>query len=159
MPEIFNLAWAPVADVEEVDIYDRHNGVPTLGVFSVGKDAHLFWRVVGYAGDISFWLYVPLAPAELQVLEEDEGPSLLDGIVYKLPAPRYATIGIADKNRLIFEREWQIPARMEQDHTLGAFLGFVVEALKTATLVDGLPPTRRQAVDRAREVAKHLVPC
>jgi hypothetical protein len=72
---------------------------------------------------------------------------------------RYATIGVADQNRLIFEREWRIPAHLGQEDVLPHFVDFIYEALQTAAAVDGLPPTRRQAVDRAREVARHLVPC
>ncbi|MEU8171229.1 hypothetical protein AB0B97_32480, partial [Micromonospora sp. NPDC049004] len=61
LPMLGNLAWAPVTSVEKVEIFDRYNGVPTLGVFRTGGQAHLFWRVLGYIGDISLWLYVPLS--------------------------------------------------------------------------------------------------
>jgi hypothetical protein len=156
LPEILNLAWAPAVGVDEVEMHDRHNGVPTLGVFRIGTDHHLFWRVSGYIGDFSLWLYVPLTPDEVPSADED--PSILEGIVYGLETPRYATIGLAEFNRIIFEREWQIPPALDEANLLRIFLTFVNEALKTAIETD-LPATRKQAVRRASDAVKQLVPC
>src|ERR1700683_1686384 len=52
------LAWAPVPAVEQVEVLDRFNGVPTLGIFSADGERTLFWRTLGYvSAKISIWLY------------------------------------------------------------------------------------------------------
>ena len=156
LPELFNLAWAPAVDVDRVDIYDRHNGVPTLGIFTVRSEAHLFWRVFGYTGDHSGWLYVPLTAEEGDAAARGDDLGL-DGIVYGLAQPRYATIGAAEANRIVFEREWQIPAGMTPHTLLRPYLVFLLEALEVAS-TSGLPPTRREAVERTHEAVRELVP-
>jgi hypothetical protein len=57
---IGNLAWAPSPAFEEVEVLDRFNGVPTLGVFGKPGERILFWRALGYvpADEISAWIYV-----------------------------------------------------------------------------------------------------
>jgi hypothetical protein len=159
MPESGNLAWAPLTALEEVEIFDRYNGVPTLGVVRTTKgDAHLFWRVIGYTGDISLWLYVPLSPGDELALEGDEGPSLLDGIVFGSPLARFVTVGVSDLHRLVFEREWNIPPNSGREDIVGKLVDFVGESLQIA-LDEGLPPTRRERVAKAKEAVRHLVAC
>ncbi|MGC4807952.1 hypothetical protein [Micromonospora sp. DT233] len=153
-----NLAWAPVTSVEKVEIFDRYNGVPTLGVFRTGGQAHLFWRVLGYTGDISLWLYVPLSDGDEDSLGGDEGPGLLDGIVYQSPRRRYAAFGVADFNRLTFEREWSIPAGTKHGEILHSLVEDVANALQVA-IDEGLPPSRREDYKKAQEAVRHLVDC
>jgi hypothetical protein len=156
MPEVGNLAWIPLTSVEEVEIFDRYNGVPTLGVFRLGGQAHLFWRALGYTGDVSVWLYVPLSPQDEACLENDEGPGLLDGTVFRSTHPRYVAVGIADFNRLIFEREWIVPRELRQADIIRPLAEFIEESLQIA-LDEGLPPTRRQNVQKAQDAVRHLV--
>ena len=158
LPKLGNLAWAPVTSVEKVEIFDRYNGVPTLGVFRTGGQAHLFWRVLGYTGDISLWLYVPLSDGDEQSLADDEGPGLLDRIVYHSPRRRYATFGVADFNRLTFEREWSIPAQTKHAEILHSLVEDVASALQLA-IDEGLPPSRREDFKKAQEAVRHLAAC
>ncbi|MEU3453090.1 hypothetical protein ABZ671_05745 [Micromonospora sp. NPDC006766] len=158
LPKLGNLAWAPITSVEEVEIFDRYNGVPTLGVFRTGSVAHLFWRVLGYTGDISLWLYVPLSDGDEQALDDDEGPGLLDGIVYHSPRQRYVTVGVADFNRLIFEREWSIPAEAKRGEILHSLVEDVAAALQFA-IEEGFPASRRENYRKAQEAVRHLVAC
>ncbi|NMO56567.1 hypothetical protein HH310_36010 [Actinoplanes sp. TBRC 11911] len=156
VPELGNLAWAPLAAIEELEIYDRYNGVPTLGVFRSLGETHMFWRAVGYTGDISFWLYVPLAPEDEQNVEDDEGPGLLDGIVFRSTRSRFATVGVANLNRLVFEREWNIPAGLHQAEILKPLLEFVSESL-TLVLREDLASSRREVYQKAETVVRQLV--
>ncbi len=159
MPEIGNLAWAPVAAVEEVEIFDRYNGVPTLGLFRSGQDTHLFWRAVGYTGDISLWLYVPLTPEDEKNVEDDEGPGILDGIIFRSQSRRYVALGIANLNRLVFfEREWDLPAGLGQADIFRPLLGFASESL-TLALNEDLGPSRRDVYQKAKSAVKQLVTC
>ncbi|BFU47884.1 hypothetical protein [Krasilnikovia sp. MM14-A1004] len=158
MPELGNLAWAPLAAVEEVEIFDRYNGVPTLGVFRSGGEAHLFWRVVGYTGDISLWLYVPLSAEDERNVDDDEGPGLLDGIVFRSPRSRYATVGVTNLHRLIFEREWSIPANMGQSEVVRPLTEHVLESLALALQAD-LAASRREAYQKAETAVRQLATC
>ncbi|GGM32941.1 hypothetical protein GCM10011608_16770 [Micromonospora sonchi] len=158
LPTLGNLAWAPVTSVEEVEIFDRFNGVPSLGVFRTGGQSHLFWRVLGYTGDISLWLYVPLSDGDEEALEDDEGPSLLDGIVYHSPRQRYVTVGVANYYRLLFEREWSIPAEAKRGEILRSLIEDVTAALQLA-IDEDLPASRREDFKKAREAVRHLVAC
>lgn len=158
LPEVGNLAWAPITSVEEVEIFDRHNGVPSLGVFRTGNQKHLFWRALGYTGDISFWLYAPLTSADEAALDDDEGPGILDGLIYQLQEERYVTVGAADYYRLVFEREWRIPQGLNHQELPHALVEFVAESLQLA-LNEGLPSSRREIFQKAHEAARHLVSC
>jgi len=158
MPEIGNLAWAPLSNAEEVEIFDRHNGVPTLGVIRTRKEAHLYWRVFGYTGDFSLWLYVPLSAADEAKLEDDEGAGILDGIVFRSPHRRYVTVGVGHLHRLIFEREWVLPASVQQDEISGPLAIFTAEALGMA-IKDSLPSSRRQLVEQAKQAVRDLAAC
>nr|MDT0657989.1 hypothetical protein [Micromonospora sp. DSM 115978] len=144
--------------MENVEIFDRHNGVPSLGVFRTTGRSHLFWRTLGYTGDISFWLYVPLTPEDEEVLDNDEGPGILDGLVYQAREERYVTVGVADYYRLIFEREWRIPQGLTPHDLPHALVEFVTESLQLA-LSEGLPASRRDIFQKAHEAARHLVSC
>jgi hypothetical protein len=44
LPMMGDLAWAPTLEIENVDVLDRFNGVPTLGVFATSGERELFWR-------------------------------------------------------------------------------------------------------------------
>jgi len=158
MPELGNLAWAPLAAVDEVEIFDRYNGVPTLGVFRSAGESHMFWRAVGYTGDISLWLYVPLRPEDEHNIEDDEGPGLLDGIVFRSPRPRFATVGVANLNRLVFEREWNVPANLRQAEVLRPLIEFVSDSL-TLALQEDLAASRRDVYQKAETVVRQLVTC
>jgi len=48
LPNLGNLAWAPVPAIENVAVFDRFNGVPTFGLFSASGERQLFWRLTGY---------------------------------------------------------------------------------------------------------------
>ncbi|MBO4161740.1 hypothetical protein [Micromonospora antibiotica] len=158
LPDVGNLAWAPITSLEEVEIFDRHNGVPTLGIFRTNGQNHLFWRVIGYTGDISLWLYVPLSPEEDVIVEEDEGPGILDGIIFRCKEPRYVAVGVADYHRIVFEREWNIPPGLSNTDLLQPLLEFVAEALQLA-INQGLPASRRDLFQKAREAVRNLVSC
>jgi hypothetical protein len=70
----------------------------------------LFWPVTGYVvRSYSIWLYVPLTTDDESRLARAEPTDLLGGLVFRSPAPRYATVGVARDYRLVFEREWQVP--------------------------------------------------
>jgi hypothetical protein len=158
MPELGNLAWAPETAVEEIEIFDRYNGVPTLGVVRTGEQAHMFWRALGYTGDVSLWLYVPLEAEDKAAIDDDEGPGLLDGIVFRSPKSRFAVVGVADGNRLIFEREWLVPAQLLPADIIRPLATFVEEALSIA-LDEGLPTSRRENMIRAQSAVRDLVNC
>jgi hypothetical protein len=155
MPEVGNLAWAPLTAIEEVEIFDRHNGVPTLGIIRTRDHCHLFWRALGYTGDISLWLYVPLDADDLARIDDEEGAGLLEGIVHNSATERFATIGVADYHRIIFEREWKIPARAASEDVVRHLIDFAYEALSIA-LREDLPPSRRGHVAKAQEAVQHL---
>ncbi|MFI9639471.1 hypothetical protein ACIG87_05280 [Micromonospora sp. NPDC051925] len=148
----------PVTSVEEVEIFDRHNGVPSLGVFRTGSQSHLFWRALGYTGDISLWLYVPLSDGDEETLEDDEGPGPLEEIVYHSPRQRYVTVGVANYYRLLFEREWIIPVEAKHGQIVHSLIEDVTAALQLA-IDEGLPASRRADFKKAREAVRHLVAC
>ncbi len=47
LPMLGNPAWAPMRAIENVEVLDRFNGVPTLGLFSAEGERALFWRALG----------------------------------------------------------------------------------------------------------------
>jgi hypothetical protein len=158
VPALGNLAWAPLPAVEEVEIFDRHNGVPSLGTIRIGDEVHLFWRVLGYTGDISLWLYLPLSPAEQQRVQDDETMDALDAILARSGSGGYVTVGVADGHRLTFEREWRVPNDLAEGGIVSPLLEFVTEALQIA-LDEDLPLARRQHVQKAQEAVRHLAAC
>jgi hypothetical protein len=158
LPTLGNLAWAPVAAIENVEILDRFNGVPTFGLFSAGGERQLFWRFTGYVTDaVSVWIYVPLTAADENRLASADPPDLLDGLVFRSPGPRYATVGVAHDYRLIFEREWQLPADGDPQRLLLEVLMFMVEAM-AMSLREDLPPARRELVYATSEALRASLP-
>jgi hypothetical protein len=154
LPMRGNLAWAALPAIDEVDVLDRFNGVPTLGIMISGTSHILFWRVIGYVSEISAWVYLPLQPAEVARLrDEDDGADLLHGLIFHAPAERPASIGAAKNNRLIFEREWVVPASKSSDDILADVARFITEATMVA-LQHELPATRREIMQQAALAAK-----
>jgi len=159
-PELGNLAWAPLPTVELVEIFDRFNGVPTLGVVRAEGTACLFWRVLSDDEHVSAWMYVPLTAADEEHLRADDDSDFLDGIVFESKEARYVTAGLAYDNRLIFEREWLLLGGLAPDDVAGTYVDFIADTLRIALEQDPpLPPTRRQVVQRASDAVRHLAPC
>lgn len=158
LPMLGNLAWAPVPAIENVEVLDRFNGVPTFGLFSVGNERQLFWRVTGYVprSSVSIWLYVPLTGADESRLVHCDPADLLGSLIFGSHAPRYVTVGIAKDYRLVFEREWQIPENTDSDRLLGDVLDFLLDALTIAQNED-MPPARRELVYRTSQAIRELV--
>ncbi|MFK0188370.1 hypothetical protein ACIQV1_29630 [Streptomyces rubiginosohelvolus] len=156
MPVLGNLAWVPHAAIERVEILDRFNGVPTLGVLEQPDANHLFWRVLGYVPErFSIWIYAPIDEAEVAHLEECESDELLEGLVFDCDRPRYITVGLAENNRLFFEREWRMPAGHSAEAMRLDLLGFLLDAL-TIAQAEGLPASRRDAVSRATQAVREM---
>ena len=156
MPVVGNLAWAPFAETERVEILDRFNGVPTLGVLKIRDTNHLFWRVVGYVSSFSLWLYVPLDKADCGHLDDCDAGELLNGVILQSARERYVTVGMADGNRLFFEREWLLPAHADEETLTDELYPYLIEALQVARDQD-LPASRREIVDRASRAMHDLV--
>jgi hypothetical protein len=156
LPMLGNLAWAPVPAIENVEVLDRFNGVPTFGLFSSGGKRQLFWRVNGYVTDsFSIWLYIPLTDADENRLAHADPSDLLTGLAFRSPVPRYVTVGIAKDYRLIFEREWQLPEDLESRQLVSELLHFLIDALRIA-LAEDMPPARRELVFTMSEAVKEL---
>lgn len=134
------------------------NGVPTLGTFLVSGQTHLFWRAGGYVGDISLWLYVLLSSAEVDRVESGVGPDILSGIVFAAPQDRFASVGIAHLNRIIFGRECDIPANLSGLKVVAHVANFAAEALRVA-VDEGVPRTGLEMIKRAQDAINHLVSC
>ena len=134
LPMLGNLAWAPVPAIESVEVLDRFNGVPTFGLFSVGGERQLFWRISGYVPQsMSIWLYLPLTASDENRLATAEPSEFLAGLVFQASEPRYATIGVATDYRLVFEREWRLPENAHPQTLLPrGSLDFLVDALTIA---------------------------
>jgi hypothetical protein len=151
-----NLAWAPVPAIENVEVLDRFNGVPTFGLFTAAAEQQLFWRVLGYVPrSTSIWLYVPLNAAEESALSSSDSSDLLTGTVFQSPTARYATVGVARDYRLVFEREWQLPVGADPDRLIHEVLGFLGEALEMA-LAQDMPKARREIVYRTSQAVREL---
>ncbi|MEU3224527.1 hypothetical protein ABZ695_15375 [Streptomyces sp. NPDC006976] len=156
MPVLGNLAWVPHAAVERVEILDRFNGVPTLGVLQQPEADHLFWRAVGYVPErFSIWIYAPIDEADADHLDECDAADLLEGLVFNSDRARYVTVGLAEDNRLFFEREWLLPAEHTPEDVRLDLLGFLLEALQIAQ-AQGLPSSRRDVVDRATRAVREM---
>ena len=156
LPVLGNLAWAPVPAIENVEILDRFNGVPTFGLFTVGGERQLFWRVTGYVpNSVSVWLYVPLTAVDEYRMTHGDPSDLLEGLAFRSREPRYVTVGVAQDYRLIFEREWQLPADADPQALLREVLTFLIEALIMA-LDEDLPPARRELVYMTSQALREL---
>lgn len=135
-PELGCRAWEPFRAASHHRVLNRFNGVPTLGFFTLAGTRYLFWEALGYVTDaFSVWIYVPVDP------EDEESPGLPDGVVFDSPAERIAVAAVAHDNRLIFEREWNIPAGMDTGELLHDLTHFLKDAIDEAAEND-LPPGR-----------------
>ena len=116
----------------------------------------MFWRVTGYVPrSYSIWLYIPLTADDENRLSHAEPSDLLDGLVFRSSAPRYATVGVAKDYRLVFEREWRIPQDTDSQRLLDDVLGFLLDAL-TIALTEDMPPARRELVYTTSEAIREL---
>jgi hypothetical protein len=156
LPMLGNLAWAPVPAIENVEVLDRFNGVPTFGLFSAGGERQLFWRLSGYVPrSMSIWLYVPLTADDENQLANAEPSDLLQGLVFRCREPRYVTVGVATDYRLVFEREWRLPENAAPQTLLFDALDFLLDALMIA-LREDMPPARRQIVYTTSQAIREL---
>lgn len=156
LPMLGNLAWAPVSAIENVEVLDRFNGVPTFGLFTAHGERQLFWRMTGYVPRVhSIWLYVSLSAADEKRLAQTDPSDLLDHLVFATDASRYATVGIAKDYRLVFEREWQVPEHADAPRLLHEVLDFLLEALMIA-LNEDMPAARRELVYKTSEAIREL---
>lgn len=102
--------WAPAGD-DPVDVLDRYNGIPTMGVLDQEQGSVLFWQVWGYAMETdSLWLYVGLTSRERRAIAEMETGDPVDAFVLRAAVDRDVTLGVAYENRLLAERSARIPA-------------------------------------------------
>jgi hypothetical protein len=148
--ELGNRAWEPYKTVDTLEVLDRHNGIPTLGFFTAAGQRQLFWQAIGYVtDDFSVWIYVPVSPAA------PADPRLPEGLILDSPIDRIVTVGMAHHNRLIFEREWNVPARANEGRVLHDVTHFLVEAMDVADR-HGLPPGRSELLDQAAQVVREL---
>jgi hypothetical protein len=156
LPMLGNLAWAPVPAIENVEVLDRFNGVPTFGLFTSDGRRQLFWRVTGYVPDsFSIWLYIPLADADEDRLARADPSDLLTGLAFGSSVSRYVTVGMAKDYRLIFEREWQLPENAESQRLVSDLLHFLLDALRIA-LAEDMPPARRELVFTMSQAVEEL---
>jgi hypothetical protein len=145
--DLGNIAWAPVNNFQTVELFDRFNGVPTLGVLAVSSKSYLFWRVMDH--DIaSVWLYVPLTNRERNTLLKN-GDEALNGVLFNRRKEHYATVGLAYENRLFFEREFLMNPGMDSDAAYGAIIDHSLQSLRMM-LDHDLPPGRREKAERAQ---------
>lgn len=155
-PELGSLAWQPTQSWREPVIFDHYNGVPTLALtFPAGSGMSLLsWRVLGYTGTTSVWLYVPLSPDDEAKLASQVGPDMLDGIVFNLSLPLHVTVGVAQRHRLVFEQDWQMPR-----NTAPGDLESLVSEFTIAAMADSEPHLGIRAADvsQARQAVKQLV--
>jgi hypothetical protein len=156
-PMIGNLAWAPLPAFEEVEVLDRFNGVPTLGVFGQPGDRVLFWRMVGYVSrhDMSIWLYVPLGADDEERLEAASDSDLLDGLIFRSDVGRRVTLGVARSYRLMHEYQWDLRPDLSPEQVVNEVLLFLAGALKK-TLAQTVGLSRRKAVAKASEAVREL---
>jgi hypothetical protein len=67
-------------------------------------------------------------------------------------------VGIALEYRLVFEREWHLPADASPDRLIDEMLDFLREALDTA-MQQELSPARRELMRTASEAVRDLAAC
>jgi hypothetical protein len=160
-PMLGNLAWAPLPAFEEVEVLDRFNGVPTLGVFGKPGDKILFWRVLGYVppGGFSVWLYVPLSPADEQHLACAEPSELLHGLVFESSEWRHVKVGMAKDYRLFVEFDWTLPLKASSKDLVGDMVKFLASSLAGLAEQDTVTPSRRRAARRASKAVRELAAC
>jgi hypothetical protein len=158
LPELGNLAWAPVPAIERVEVLDRFNGVPTLGIFNADGERTLFWRALGYVPtEISIWLYVPMTDAAERHVTACDPSDVLTGPLFQSPVSRYVAVGVTDSDyRITFEREWNVAAGRSAAGVIDELLDFLLEAFNVM-LEQDLPPTRREMMVRASHAVRELV--
>jgi hypothetical protein len=74
LPMLGNLAWAPVPAIENVEVLDRFNGVPTFGLFTVSR-----YVTIGMAKD-----YRLIFEREWQLPENAESQRLVSEMLHFL---------------------------------------------------------------------------
>ena len=81
---------------------------------------------------------------------------LLAGLIFESPVRRYVTVGVAGKNnRLVFEREWNLPGSVGSYDLIGQLLDFLVEAFDIMLRQD-LPPSRRELMRNMSQAVREL---
>jgi hypothetical protein len=86
---------------------------------------------------------------------KSEDVSVLDGLVFRAESPTYATVGFAHGNRLVFEREWSMPAG-NSGEPVASVPTLLLESL-VLMLEQDLPPARRETVQRASDAVREWV--
>lgn len=157
LPEVGHLAWAPSDSAVRVDILDRFNGAPTLGILRADP-THVFWRVAPYVGDVSVWLYIPAAGPDLARFAEDDGGDPLEGLVFRSPAARLVAVGVAQDNRVLLALPWRLGPDLEPHHVVRALMRFTAQALGAVLRQGPLPAHRRPAVRHACHAVSALAP-
>lgn len=160
-PMIGNLAWAPSPAFEEVEVLDRFNGVPTLGVFGKLGERILFWRALGYvpADDISAWVYVRLSPADERHLASADPSELLHGLIFESDEWRQVTIGMASEYRLFIEFDWNLPLNASPGDLIHEMLAFLMSSLTAVADQSTATPSRRRAARKASKAMRELAAC
>jgi len=155
-----NLAWAPLPSLEEIEVLDRFNGVPTLGVYGTPGQKTLFWRALGYVPphQVSLWLYVPLAVEDETRLEHAEPSELLQGLIFNSPTRRTVIVGIADEYRLAFQFDWSMPRAAVQANLIRDLLSFTGSQLADL-LRHSITPSRKKEARRASKAVRELAVC
>lgn len=157
---IGNLAWAPLSSLEEIDVLDRFNGVPTLGLFGTLGQKILFWRALGYvpSHQISLWLYAPLGEEDEIHLENAEPSELLQGLIFNSRTRRTVTVGIAREYRLAFQFDWSLPREAAQNELIRELLSFTASELDDL-LRRSITPSRKREARRASKAVRELTVC
>jgi hypothetical protein len=159
LPEIGKLAWTPVSGAAaRVDILDRFNGAPTLGILHSGPVPHVFWRVAPYIGDVSVWLYVPASGADLARFDAADGGDPLDGLVFRSRAARLVAVGVAHDNRVLLALPWRLAADLAPQQVVRALMRFTEQALRAVLRQGPLPAHRRPVVRHACRTVSELAP-
>ena len=159
LPEIGNRAWTPVSGAAaRVEILDRFNGAPTLGILRADPIPHVFWRVAPYVGDVSVWLYVPASGVDLARLDGDDGEDPLDGLVFRSPTPRFVAVGVAHDNRVLLALPWRLDPDLEPHQVVRALMRFTAQALRAVLRQGPLPAHKQPAVRHACRAVSELAP-
>jgi hypothetical protein len=159
LPEIGRLAWSPVPDAaERLEVLDRFNGAPTLGVIHSATMPHVFWRVAPYIGDVSVWLYVPAAGTDLDRLDAPDGADPLDGLVFHSRTARYVAVAVAHDNRVLLALPWRLGPDLEPRQVVRGLMRFTAQALRAVLGQGPLPPHRQPAMRHACRMVSELAP-
>lgn len=160
-PMLGNLAWAPLPAFEEVEVFDRFNGVPTLGVFGQSGEKILFWRALGYVppSDLSVWVYVPLSAEDELHLEQAPPSELLQGLIFESSEWRHVTVGVAKEYRLFVEFDWTLPLKASPSDLIREMVGFLSTSLSGVAEQETLRPSRRRAARKASKAVRELASC